>query len=526
MRFLEFLYWFGILGSVLLLGDGCGGVDGFKLLFKPQDLLPVLPHSVAWPVLNSLNNAVDLLPKFVGAVASEKDNITWKGTCFFENEAYIEYTEPKEEGKQGGAILHIKTSNAHSWTCLDLYVFATPYRVTWDYYFLARNHTLKIDEWQEGELDYVKTKGFSVFLMPAGMLGTLVALWDALPIFSNSGWGESANIAFLQSHMGANITKRPQPWVTNISTADVHSGDFLALSKVRGRWGGFETLEKWVTGAYAGHTAVCLRDPDNNLWVGESGHENEEGEEVIVVIPWEEWWELQLKDVAAPHVALLPMHPDLRARFNETAAWEYAQRMNGLPYGYHNMIFSWIDTRRDNYPPPLDSNLVASVITMWTRLQPSYASNMWNEALNKRLETEGLDLPSIIVESEKRGISFAELLAIPEQDHWEYSDGFSTTCVAFILQIYKAAGLFGPLSTSIQVTEFTIRDAYMLKLWEDDISRLPAWCNGNNTSPQPYCQILGQYNMELPGYNTIIPYPHMNERCSSLPPVYKRPSKC
>ncbi len=47
-------------------------------------------------------------------------------------------------------------------------------------------------------------------------------------------WGESANITFLQSHMGANITKRPQPWVTNINTVDVHFGDFLALSKVRG----------------------------------------------------------------------------------------------------------------------------------------------------------------------------------------------------------------------------------------------------------------------------------------------------
>lgn len=34
-------------------------------------------------------------------------------------------------------------------------MFATPYRVTWDYYFTARNHTLKIDEWTEGELDYV-----------------------------------------------------------------------------------------------------------------------------------------------------------------------------------------------------------------------------------------------------------------------------------------------------------------------------------------------------------------------------------
>lgn len=35
-------------------------------------------------------------------------------------------------------------------------MFATPYRVTWDYYFIARNHTLKIQEWEEGELEYVR----------------------------------------------------------------------------------------------------------------------------------------------------------------------------------------------------------------------------------------------------------------------------------------------------------------------------------------------------------------------------------
>lgn len=120
----------------------------------------------------------------------------------------------------------------------------------------------------------VKNKGFSVFLMPAGMLGTLMALWDVVPIFSNSGWGENSNLAFLKSHMGVEFTKRDAR-VTNITTADLHSGDFLALSKIRGRWGGFETLEKWVTGAQAGHTAVCLRDEDNKLWVGESGHEND-----------------------------------------------------------------------------------------------------------------------------------------------------------------------------------------------------------------------------------------------------------
>lgn len=77
-----------------------------------------------------------------------------------------------------------------------------------------------------------------------------------------------------------------------------------------------------------------------------------------MILPWEEWWELQIADVANCHVAVLPLHPDLRAKFNVTAAWEYARKMNGLPYGYHNMIFSWIDTPTDNYPPPLDSNLV------------------------------------------------------------------------------------------------------------------------------------------------------------------------
>ncbi|KDO82636.1 hypothetical protein CISIN_1g0101752mg, partial [Citrus sinensis] len=33
---------------------------------------------------------------------------------------------------------------------------------------------------------------------------------------------------------------------------------------------------------------------------------------------------------------------------------------------------------------------VVSVMSMWTRVQPAYAANMWNEALNKRLGTEVL----------------------------------------------------------------------------------------------------------------------------------------
>uniref|UniRef100_A0A453FQB4 Uncharacterized protein n=1 Tax=Aegilops tauschii subsp. strangulata TaxID=200361 RepID=A0A453FQB4_AEGTS len=48
---------------------------------------------------------------------------------------------------------------------------------------------------------------------------------------------------------------------------------------------------------------------------------------------------------------------------------------------------------------------------------------------------QGLDLPEIIVESEKRGMTFDKLLTV--------------------LMMYKEAGLFEPISSSIDVTEFT-----------------------------------------------------------------------
>ncbi|KAK9209662.1 hypothetical protein WN944_002029 [Citrus x changshan-huyou] len=501
--------------------------NALKSPFHPRDILPVLPRQVSWPILNALNGAADLLPAFVGSAADQNGTVEWKGACFYKNQAWMEFHN-KSGSEFGGGTLHIKVSDAHSWTCMDLYVFATPYRVTWDYYFLSREHTLEFNEW-EGKLEYeyVKNKGVSIFLMQAGMLGTLEALWDVFPLFTNTGWGENSNIGFLKKHMGASFEQRPEPWVTNVTVEEIHSGDFLAVSKIRGRWGGFETLEKWVTGAYAGHTAVCLRDSEGKLWVGESGHENDEGQDIIAILPWDEWWDFEVnKDDSNPHIALLPLRPDMRAKFNETAAWEYALSMDGKPYGYHNMIFSWIDTRSGNYPPPLDAHLVASGMTMWNHIQPAYAANMWNEALNKRLGTEGLDLPDILVETERRGTPFDELLTIPEQDDWIYSDGKSTSCVAFVLEMYKEAGLFDPIGSSIQVTEFTIKDAYSLRFFENNSSRLPKWCNDADTVKLPYCQIRGKYRMELPGYNVLDPYPHMNERCPSMPPKYSRTANC
>ncbi|KAJ8569860.1 hypothetical protein K7X08_006437 [Anisodus acutangulus] len=87
--------------------------------FRVKDVLPVLPCQVSWPVLNTIHSPVDLLPTYIGSLAPNNGSISWKGACFFENEARVELTGP-------GATIHLSTGAAHSWTCMDLYVFATP----------------------------------------------------------------------------------------------------------------------------------------------------------------------------------------------------------------------------------------------------------------------------------------------------------------------------------------------------------------------------------------------------------------
>jgi hypothetical protein len=77
---------------------------------------------------------------------------------------------------------------------------------------------------------------------------------------------------------------------------------------------------------------------------------------------------------------------------------------------------------------------------------------------------QNLSLPDILVEIEMRGSSFDELLIVPEEDFWLYSDGKSMTCVAFILEMYKEAGLFDPIASSIQVTEFTVSPTIIIRL--------------------------------------------------------------
>lgn len=223
----------------------------------------------------------------------------------------------------------------------------------------------------------------------------------------------------------------------------------------------------------------------------------------------------------------MPLNAETRAKFNEEAAQEFFFQTEGLPYGYHNFLYGWVDTAEDNWPPIIPQFGVGIVFSILEKVMPETTYIFFTEALNKRLGTENKNIAEITMLAAEQNMGIDDVMAMVERDGWEYTgeeprDGLSYVCSAYVAALYKAAGLFGDMA--IQATEFTPRDVYSLNFFDLDFER-PEVCVTADPS-LPYCQLLGKYTMTLPGYSTVEPYPNMNESCTINWPDYTRDDGC
>jgi hypothetical protein len=146
------------------------------------------------------------------------------------------------------------------------------------------------------------------------------------------------------------------------------------------------------------------------------------------------------------------------------------------------------------------------------------------EALNMRVGTKNLMIHEVAYEAAKQNKTLEEILAIPEVEGWEYSDGPNYVCSCFVIAFYKYGGMFDGLE--INSTEFTPKDVYQLAIFDREYKeRRPAICQEADPESE-FCQIMGKYRVEIPGYSSVEPYSHMNERCPSQAPDFIRPDGC
>jgi len=107
------------------------------------------------------------------------------------------------------------------------------------------------------------------------------------------------------------------------------------------RLDGLDPMIMYGTGSHSGHSVMALR-MDGELYIVESQDAPYWPVARIQRTLFRDW--LMYAENADFHVAWLPLSEERRAVFNETAAIEKFYELEGLPYGFHTFLSTWVDT--------------------------------------------------------------------------------------------------------------------------------------------------------------------------------------
>jgi hypothetical protein len=465
----------------------------------------------------------NVFPQFVGAVGQTTRGVhvaSWSAPCFQTNVATAKYAE------DGSLLITISASQPVSMTCTDSYLLATT--SSWDLVTIMTrgDHTV---EWQvasdmtSSELWDMQNKGVRIFKFLNDIPTTVANLVETFKLFipeiisTVPASIAELNVDFLESYTEFKMPARDDGLVV-IPESQIHSGDFFGIIRLDG----LDPMLAWGMGSTTGHTTIA-QWIDGELYVLEStvvdSYWPTDG---VQKTPYRKWVEqAHAADFQVVHV---PLSEEARARFNEQAAVNFFNTVEGIEYGYQVMFWGWLDTVKENFPclpPDYESNcfqweLVEPLFGLIDRAIPELASVFWVQAWNLRLGTSGLRTSDIYQEAAKRGMNSIDVPIIPEQDTWLYNTtrygepyvGKAMVCCVFVCNMWKAAGVFSDINNEVNCGELTNFDDYVLTILDDS-----------------YTQMMGKY-LSLNQFHSKDPYSHMAEHCPSFPPDYEKPADC
>lgn len=478
------------------------------------------------------SNFYYFLPMMKGRPRSEGESVSFANGCFQENKFKIEKLSLEE------TVVTLYSANPKYYTCADFYWISTSHIHTLKEVFFHGEHRITLKNLSQDDLDEIKLNGIKIMSFCQGFFTSLHSFYMSLKLYIG-GLGKDpgsilpilrpevpeymvkANLEFLKTFANFEPKFRGDygKSILDIDETQIKSGDFIAIYRLDG----LDPLIMFGSGSRLGHSAVACWI-DGELYILESQDGWYWPKRGIQRNKWKTW--VQWAHNADFNVAILPLKDEIRQKFDvEKAQKWFTSGIEGLNYGYHNFLYSWIDTPDDNLPSSIiQSEIFLSVFSILERISKSTATTIMGESLNQRLQTKGLSIPKAAAEAARRNMTFEQLLAMPEIEGWEYSDGKNYVCSCFVAAFWKAGGIFDDLD--IEPTEFTPKDIYQLDFYDKDYKdKRPQICQ--DADPElPYCQVIGKYQVKLNNYSTVKPYAHMNEKCPSVAPDYFRPDDC
>jgi hypothetical protein len=452
--------------------------------------------------------------------------VTWEGSCYHSITATLVANET-------GGTLTVKTSGRKNDICSEFYDFGDRESAYLLELIVTNTHHIKFSTWKPYEYNDLVANGMKAFLFPGNPPEILASVLLTLSLFEPSQKMVEENVQFIGEKMQWLMQPRTAG-VVNIDKSEVKSGDYLAILRLDG----IDPLIMWGTGGHTGHTAIAL-------WFGEDLYVCESTDTLqlnssfaywpppygIIRTPWDQW--IQQANDAQYLVSLLRLAPEYLAQFDADAAATWFKTVEGMPYGWHNFVYTFIDTMYDNLPRPASPDLMEQVFGIYEPRVPvedkMSVNSMIVQGLNHRLGTNCVTLQCIYDTIDPQGIPLFEVASQPEQDVWmypgngcPYDECYSMVCDVFVMSMYRNAGLQLP---SFQSTEQTPKDTYQMAIY-DAHWRRPKVCV--DADPDlPYCQLMGDYKLVLDGFNGLALYENMNHFCPAYAPVYMRtPTTC
>eukprot|EP01061_Rhynchopus_euleeides_P043193 TRINITY_DN753_c1_g1_i1.p2 TRINITY_DN753_c1_g1~~TRINITY_DN753_c1_g1_i1.p2 ORF type:complete len:292 (+),score=130.10 TRINITY_DN753_c1_g1_i1:3-878(+) len=247
--------------------------------------------------------------------------------------------------------------------------------------------------------------------------------------------------------------------------------------------------------------------------------------------PWAQW--LEQATAAGFNLVWAPLAPEYRARLNQDKMWDFFAETSGLDYGFHNLLWGWVDTTDKNYPclPPdfktcLTWNIVEVLFAVAHRLVPEVSDRIVVQAWNLRVNSTGLTPDEVFMRAETvLNISSEVIPTIVEQDSWLYNTtrngkvtmGRSMVCCVFVCHMWKAGGLFG--DADVNCGELTNLDDYSLGIFDKAQTgeNRPDMCKQADPENE-LCQLVGPYTLNLNHFNEGKIYSNMDTTCGSWNP--------
>lgn len=190
---------------------------------------------------------------------------------------------------------------------------------------------------------------------------------------------------------------------------------------------------------------------------------------------------------------------------------------------------SFLDTYpMKNLPEPIVTPTFGMILRGMERLIPpgGHGVNVYSlfiEAINHRLNSTCKTLACVDAILDKKGSNLGEVTAMPEMDGWWYDNGknYSMVCSEFAAHVWKTGlGDYWPV---LEAGEQTPKDNYQMGIYDGAYWTKDNCPKGLRTTPAgTYCQLMGEYELPLPGYNTIPIYAGMNNACPAQWPGYER----